>query len=663
MENTATPTLCRICLRSCGILVCPTAGSIRIKGNPEHPISKGFICFRGANYHRIWDSKERIKEPLLRKGDRWLPVSYDDALGILVEKFERSRQLYGAQSVAFLKGEALKHQEVSTYMKHLAHAFGTPNYFSIGSMCQRANFMGHDLTYGGIPRLDYQHHRTAVLWGRNFAVASVAAFRQLKEAVEKGMKLLVIDPNVTQTAEIADLHLRITPGTDGLLALAFIKEAIETYGLKPDEKAQIGWDRLQDHISSLSYNLLLTKTGIARDQFFRASRLLFDNLPACHQTGLGLELIPHGVQSIRAVACLQSLVDPGRFPKAMGLEMAPLPNQQAYPERAEPIGLQQAPLFVARGEEGQAMYLHRAVLHNDPYPVKSLLVMGSNPALTFPAATTCKEVFRQLDFLAVCDLFFTPTARQADLVLPAAGFLNSMEVHDYGRVGKPYLGLVRPISVSAPGWPAWKWLFTIAHGLGLREFFPWDDNKDALKYRLGSSQVDLETLLANPASVASYLPPTKNTADRKVEYFSTAAEAAASSGLPTAETLELPYSTDAAFPLWLSTGDRVLSYQHSQFRVDNTYLNNEPEPFVDMHPAKAKELVITNGERVRVATRYGEIMLKAKLTDNVREDCIRILHGWENANVNELTGFDQLDSLSGFPWCRALPARIEKEEQ
>ena len=211
MENTATPTLCRICLRSCGILVRPTSDGIQIKGNPEHPISKGFICFRGAHYHKIWGSDQRIKEPLLRKGHRWQPISYEDALGILVEKIAAGRQAHGAQSVAFLKGEPLKHQEISGYIKHLAHALGTPNYFSIGSVCQRANFIGHDLTYGGIPRLDYGRHRAAVLWGRNIAVASVAAFKPLRDAVAKGMKLLVIDPNFTETAKIADLHLRITP--------------------------------------------------------------------------------------------------------------------------------------------------------------------------------------------------------------------------------------------------------------------------------------------------------------------------------------------------------------------------------------------------------------------------------------------------------------------
>lgn len=660
MQNTGTPTICRICLRSCGILVRKTSDGIQITGNPEHPISKGFICFRGAHYHRIWGSKQRIKEPLLRKGDRWQPISFEEALGISVEKINHSRQVYGAQSVAFLKGESLKHQEISDYMKHLAHGLGTPNYFSIGSMCQKANFMGHDLTYGGIPKINYGHHKAVVLWGRNVAVASVAAFRPLKNAVAEGMKLLVVDPNYTKTAGIADIHLRVTPGTDGLLALAFIKKGIEDYGLAPDQQQQIGWDRLKNHVTSLSLDTLLEKTGINHVDFNQASHLIFKNMPVCNQTGLGLELLPNGVQSIRAVACLQSLVDPGQFPATMTLPLTPLPSQEEYPDRVDPVGMQQTPLFVANGNEGQAMYLHRAVLHNDPYPVRSLLVMGANPALTFPATAIQVEMYKQLDFLAVCDLFMTATARQADLVLPAADFLNNMEVHDYGRVGKPYLGLVRPIPAEAPGWPTWKWVFKLAQGLGLHKFFPWEDNNHALKYRLRGSQVELETLLASPASVVRYKVSAKDNSSRKMHYFSAAAEKAANLGLTTVDSLRLPFITDTAFPLWLSSGDRVPVYQHSQFRVSEEYLKSEPEPCVDIHPAAAEKLTIRDGEMVRVTTSYGEIMVQARLTDEVREDCLRILHGWEHSNVNELTGLEHLDPLSGFPWCRALPAKVAK---
>lgn len=218
---------------------------------------------------------------------------------------------------------------------------------------------------------------------------------------------------------------------------------MQEYAIEPDKPEEMGWERLKEYVTGLSWDTLLNRTGIAKNEFIDASRLIFENVPGCNLTGLGLELQPNGVQSIRTVACLQSLMDTGRFPSKMDMAMNPLPNRDAYPERPDPVGFYQAPLFVARGGEGQAMYLPRAVLNGDPYPVRALVVMGANPALTFPAASTQVEMYRNLDFLAVCDLFMTATARHADLVLPAADFLNTSEIHDYGRVGKPYFGLIR----------------------------------------------------------------------------------------------------------------------------------------------------------------------------------------------------------------------------
>jgi anaerobic selenocysteine-containing dehydrogenase len=131
-------------------------------------------------------------------------------------------------------------------------------------------------------------------------------------------------------------------------------------------------------------------------------------------------------------------------------------------------------------------------------------------------------------------------------------------------------------------------------------------------------------------------------------------------GLPSVDTLAFPFTTDEAFPLWLSSGDRVPVFQHSQLRVSEVYLKGESEPFLDIHPEAAEMLAIRDGDRVKVTTRYGELTVRARLTKEVRRDCLRMLHGWEEANVNKLTGLEYLDPLSGFPWCRALPARVVK---
>ncbi|MBU2510759.1 molybdopterin-dependent oxidoreductase [bacterium] len=664
MDTQVTSTICRICLRSCGIRVHQTATGTRITGNPDHPVSRGFICFRGAHYDEIWGSPDRIREPLLKKKGSWQSISFDDAIALLAEKIRSGKQKHGAQSIAFLKGESLKHQEISGYIRHLTHALGSPNYLTIGSMCQRALAMGHELTYGGAPKIDFQRIKVAILWGRNLAVASFQMFNQMEKAIKKGLKLIVIDPAATKTAKAAHLHLRITPGSDGLLALAFIKSAIESYNISADPDHEIGWAELKNYLQNISYASLLEKTGISQSEFFNAAALIFENRPCFNQAGLGLELQPNGIQTIRAIACLQSLVDPNKFPTGMAFPMAPLPDQDNYPEMPEPIGIREAPLFVRQGGEGQAMYLPKAVLQDDPYPVRTLVVVGSNPALTFPAASIQKKMFERLDFMAVSDLFMTTTAQQADLVLPAADFLDNLEIHDYGRFGKSYLGLVRPVKRSGTGWPAWKLIFELAHQLDLHSFFPWQNNEEALKYKLSNTGISYECLKNSPTGLVSYPAESLNNEEpdnsKKVHYFSQAVEDVADMGSLTADSFELPFTTDAAYPFWLSTGDRVAVYQHSQFRVAKVYLEKEPKPKVNIHPDAADSLGIKDGDIVTLATRDGEVSVEACLSDNVRIDCLQMTHGWEQANVNEVTGLKYFDPISGFPWCRALPAKITK---
>lgn len=663
MDSHVTTTICRICLRSCGICVRQNREGTTISGNPDHPVSRGFICFRGVHYGKIWGSPDRLREPLLKKNGKWQSISFDNALDILAEKIETARKKLGARSIAILKGESLKHQEISGYLKHLTHAIGSPNYLTIGSMCQRSLVMGHELTYGGVPKIDFQRVKVAILWGRNLAAASVQMYKQVESAIRKGLKLIVIDPGVTETAKAAHLHLQITPGTDGLLALAFIKAGIEKYGISADPEKQIGWDDLQATLQEVSYPSLLAPTGISREEFFQAAAMVFENRPAFNQAGLGIELQPNGIQTIRAIACLQSLVDPGHFPGSMAFPMNPLPGHDTYPDMPDPIGMREAPLFVSHGGEGQAMFLPKAVLEANPYPIKTLIVFGANPALTFPGAAIQKKMFQQLEFLAVCDLFMTATAQQADLLLPAADFLDNLEIHDYGRVGKPFLGLVRPVMFSGPGWPAWKWVFRLAHRLDLHSFFPWQDNTEALSAKLAGTGIRFEAFESSESATLPYESGLKSKiktdiAEKKVHYFSQTVEDAVNLGSITPDSFQLPHNTDTSFPFWLSTGDRVAAYQHSQFRGSGVYTRKEPKPVVDIHPEAALSLGIKDEDWVVLTTHYGKIQVEARLTPTVRRDCLRMLHGWEQANVNELTGLEYFDPISGFPWCRALPAKI-----
>ncbi len=665
MKSIQTPSICHICKENCGILVQSSAFGIRITGNPEHPISKGFLCIRGKNFGEICTSPQRLRQPLLKKGSSWQEISYEEALAVLADRLEHCKQKYGPESVVFYKGESLKHQEISHYMSHLSHGFGSPNYITVGSLCHFAMTLGFKLTCGGMPAADYSRIKTAIIWGANPVVALPRSAVALKKALKEGTRLVVIDPSTTKTAELADYHLAITPGSDGYLALAFIKFALQERKISPPTENTIGWDDLKNMVSGLSVSDLLKPTGIEETRFFQAADLIFDNLPGWIQTGSGLELQPNGVQTVRAIASLLTILDPEVVTTPIVSSSAALPGRDLYPSMVEPIGKSEYPLFTANLGQGQGMRMPQAILNDTPYPIRAMLVVGGNPLLTFPKTPMYRKAFGKLEFLAVFDLFMTPTAQAADLVFPAATYLENLELIDYGRVGQPYLGLIRPAVDSGFGWPTWKFLFRLADALGLGHLFPWRDNEEALRYRLAPSGVTLDNLLDSSSSTVKYqhnprLPGIWNTPDKKIHYYSHAVEMSGNSPLPTPDSLRLPHGLDGNFPFWLSTGDRVPCYQHSQLRESATCKATLPEPLLDVHPEAASRVGIGEGERVRLSTRDGRIEVGVRLTPKVRKDCLRLTHGWVEANANELTSHQYLDPLSGFPWMRALPARIDR---
>lgn len=666
MASPPSPTICKICDEHCGLLVSDAHGRISIHGNPDHPISRGFICVKARNFGAVHRSPDRLRMPQLKTESGWQEISFEDALDILASRLIACKERFGPESVVFFKGEGLKHFEVAQYMRHLSNGFGSPNYMSIGSLCHYAQVLGHSLTYGGKPVPDFEKIGAVILWGTNPAVSSPRTFGELRKAVRRGVKLIVVDPSLTESARLAHMHLRPRPGSDGFLALAFLKKAIEERHLKLEDHAAEGWSDLVDLVGGVSYSMLLEKTDIAKAQLSEAAALLFGNLPGWTAVGLGLEHRPGGVQTIRAAACLQSLLDPGNKPSHMSVPLKPLPGADRYPPMIAPLGSDWTPLFTNGRREGQGMLLPKAILDRDPYPVRAMLIAGANPMVTFPGHFRQRDSLQSLDFLAVFDLFMTPTARLAHLVIPGADQLDNLELHDYGRIGRPYVGLIRPATSSPLGWPTWKLIFELARKFGLHDLFPWDNNRDAIEYRLAGANIRLSDLEGSPSATAPYpVEPQekdrRHTEDGKVHYRSNELLSVGQPGITVPAALELPEQTDEVFPFWLSTGDRVPIYHHGQFRGIPEYEKMLPEPVVEIHPDAARQMGAQDGEFVVLSTRFGTLQVRAHLSPEVRRDCLRLTHGWETANANALTGLEHFDPVSGFPWLKALPSKLERK--
>ena len=198
-----------------------------VRGDHDHPVSRGYLCPKGAALGQIQSAPDRVPTPLRRSADgEWQEVSWEDALDDIAGRLTALRARYGPQAVAFHVGRAGIGKEFIGYAERFAHVFGSPNFSSCGSQCKWAYEMANHLTYGKLAIPDLAHSRCLLFWGDNPEQSMPVRKRLIEEARAQGATVIVVDPSRTRLAESADLHLQLLPGTDAVLALGFLHVVI-----------------------------------------------------------------------------------------------------------------------------------------------------------------------------------------------------------------------------------------------------------------------------------------------------------------------------------------------------------------------------------------------------------------------------------------------------
>ena len=681
MADSSTQTVCGICSGTCGInLTLENGRVVAIEGDEAHPVSKGHLCPKGRAFPELLRAPDRLKQPL-RKTDQglWETISWDQALDLLVLKLKTIRAAYGAESVAIHVGQAGVGKEFFPYVERFCNLFGSPNFSTSGSHCHESKSMANISTYGTLPIADYEHSRCIVLWGKNPLTSTPSLVNQLKESRGRDCALLLVDPRETPLARQADLHLQLRPGTDGALALGLLHVVIREslYDKEFVRRWVIGFDRLAEHVAAYSPQKVEEITWVPAAKIRLAARLYATSSPACISPGVALELHTNGFQAARAIAILQAItgnldVSGGAlFLAEAQLSDMSVANQMRSAKPA--IGQSEYPLFHKSTGHAQANLYTDAILDGRPYPIKALVIVGSNPVLTWSNATRVRQAFAKLEFLAVMDPFMTQTAELGHLVLPSATFLGRNELWDSSHLSRePRIGLAPKLCDEEgllTNWEVWKELAT---RMGYAEHFPWKDEEEAINFRLQPLGLTMSDLRAMPGGYVHHRWTDKKyerdgfkTPSGKVEAYSAELERFGYDPLPTyVEPGESPLSTPevaAAYPLVLTTGARTIEYFHSRFRNVPSLHRRAPEPHAEVHPAKAQELGIEEGEMVAVESPRGRVEMRVRYTDEIDPRVIFIPHGWNEANANILTDDRLLDPVTGFPPARALLARIVKK--
>ncbi|PKM76828.1 MAG: molybdopterin oxidoreductase [Firmicutes bacterium HGW-Firmicutes-15] len=672
----------------CGLLVEVKDNEIiKIKGNPEGYLNRGYTCYKGRVSAERLSHPDRLQYPLKRMGERgegkWQRISWDEALDYTANNLLRIKEKYGARAVGFGVGmpKGLEH----FIMIRLANVFGSPNVVASQDVCHAPREVTGMHTCGFYPVADLHNPTQLILsWASNVLSTNEegqiggTALQQLKN----GAKLIVVDPRRTELAEKALLWLQLKPGTAQALALGFLHVIIEEslYDKEFVEKYTFGFEELAQHTKQYSPEVVSEITWVEPDLIRKAARMYVEAKPAALQWGNAIEHDINVFDATRSLVCMMAItgnleVPGGNInayePKIAGLgEMV---RADLMPNKVkEMIGAYHG--TIPKMMTVPPTYFRKAVLEGKPYPVRGYYGMCTNPLVAWADSKLSYEAFKSLDFIAMAEIFMTPTASMADIVFPVA---HQFEMNDIGHYGIGHgIILARPKVVDPPEecWPDIKIMNELGKRVSPSEY--WHDNfedflEDLLKPSgLSYSEFVAKGYLKGPDRFKLYQEKGFKTPTGKVELKLSTAEKFKLKPLP--DFTALPEEDDAAYPLILISA-KSRYYLLSSYRWVDKLRRKRPDPLVEIHPETAASYGINDGDKVVIETKYGEIVQVAKVTDIVHPRVISAALGWwfpegdaakqfewQKSNFNMLTSAGKLGKEFGTPNLKNLPCRIRK---
>jgi anaerobic selenocysteine-containing dehydrogenase len=661
---------------------------VRVKGDPEGYLSKGYICPKGVASPDRLTHPDRLRHPLKRAGKRgegkWERITWEEALQEVARNLLEIKEKYGPKAVAFGVGmpKGLEH----FVLIRLANLFGSPNVVASQDVCHAPREITGIHTCGFYPVADFHHpSKLAVLWGSN--ITSTNEEGEINslflEQVKNGMELIVIDPRRIDTVKKARIWLQIRPGTDNALALGFLNVIISEglYDKEFVEKWTAGFSDLAEHVKDFTPERVSEITWVASELIRDAARCYAQAKPAVIQWGNPIEHNIFTFDTARAIICLMAITGnldvPGgnveaKDPQIVGL--GPFVRADLIPDKHKNM-ISAHHRVIPRLMTIAPAYFRKAVLEGIPYPVKGFYAMCCNPLLTYADSRQTYEALMKLDFLAVADIFMTPTAALADIVLPAATHFEFDDIGHLG-IGHGYI-LARPKVVEPPEecWPDMK----IMNELGKRISPPelWHDDyhtfvEDVVKPAgLTYAEFVEKGYLKGPDRFKSYEKKGFRTPTGKAELALSTAEKFKLTPLP--QYTDLPEDDDPAYPLLL-TSAKSRFFLHSSYRWLERLRKLRPHPLLEMNPVTAQKYSINEGDEVVIETKYGRITQAAHLTDSIDPRVLCAAHGWwfpegrpetqydwEKSNFNMLTSTGKLGREYGTPNLKGLPCRISRK--
>jgi len=645
-------SMCEMCVWRCGLLAKVKSGRVvKLEGNPDHPHSKGKLCPRGqAGLMNTYDP-DRVLTPLVRVGNRgeglFRKASWDEALNIVAKNMQDIKQKYGPEAMIF----SSTHNLSQPLFENLLQAYGSPNYGTQRSLCFNAMTVSNLITYGmEEPERDYSQLKYIILTGRNLAEAiSNSETGELIHAIDRGVKLVYLDPRFTKTAAKAAEWLPIRPGTDLAFHLAMLNVIIREglYNASFVSQYTVGFDEVAASVGQYTPEWAARITEIPADTIRRIAREFAAAAPySLAHNGWRTSNFVNSFQTERAITILNALVGnwgTTMFPVGTGTGGMGTPPQPAYP-RVSAQRLDGVPWkypFVPL-QYGVFQQLRDSIVDEKPYAAHGWLISRQNPAMSIPDRRKTLEAFGKMDFIVTTDIIMNDTSWFSDVVLPEASYLERYD--PLSMVGDPLSAvgsrafLRQPVIEPQGEGKSAMWIYKqLGTRLGLGDFFQYKDEEDYIAQQLAPLGVSLNEVRSRgyvnlPASHQDIYKWT--TSSGKIELKSTALDKAGFDGVPKWD--EPPAPKSGQFYLLTGKGAR-----QTQFGTQNNQLLHkyDDEPGLWMNAKTAASQGLKDGDKVEVTSDVGKIYVKLQATQAIRPDCVYLQPGFGHLSKGLTTAY------------------------
>jgi len=689
-------TTCGYCSTGCSIEVGLNAEgkAVASRGVGDASVNQGKLCIKGIFEHELFTSANRGKTPLLRERaiDPYREASWDEALDRTASEIKRIQQKYGRDSVAIVSTGQILTEEFYTLGKLTRGVIGTNNYDGNTTLCMASAVSGYKRSFGsdGPPGCydDFSHTECLIAFGSNLPEQHPIIYWRLKMALEKRtFPVIVVDPRVTMFAQMADIHLPITPGTDVVLlnslAHVILKEGLQDQAyIDAHTSGFEDFSKLVEQYDPITASRLC---GIDEDTIRHVARLYAKAGAAMSIWTMGINQSTHGSDGVVGINSLNLITGNIGKPGGTSLSITGQCNAMGTREWSSCSGLpgyralekEKDRLEVAQfwGIDADFFPEKRGLFMTDIFPaietgqIKALWLIATNPMTSMPNTPRIRKTLEKLEFMVVQDAYAdVECTNYAHVFLPAAlwGEKEGVFTNTERRVNL-VRKVMQPHGDSKPD----LWIFN--------EMAKRFERGQQIRFPETSSEVFDEMRELSRGRMLNYsgMSHDKIEAQRGIQWPCPEGTETGSPRLYTDGVFQTPDGhaklipvrfvnnnecPDSEYPFWLNSG-RVVEHFHTRTRTGKIGNCNKfsPTPYMEMNPDAADELGIEHSSYVRLVSRRGDAVVMVQLTQRVGRDMLFIPFHFHDC-VNRLT-LGLLDPYSRQPAFKQNSVRVEKIDQ